>query len=312
MGYKNLEHMFAKSTTMSLAHEKEALKVIDIARSELPDLRGLKVIWPEQGVFSHVAFIGDYVIKSPKENKCITSIKLTTAGFRQECEILKKLEQHPLVPNIIRLNKEFNFCVMQRMPGTPLKTTYGHRDWKQNKRIANTLAKFTHEMSEIIPAEQYSDNPLYDKDDASEILYKIKHTKRTLQKEKFKTILGHEKQTQCFQIIETLENICKNNKPIMFHNDFRGGNIIVNPKDFGEITGIIDFGRVGKTRLPELCPNTESLGINMNVLFSKAYYNHKSYKNDHDVVSILKAFNEINSEISLSTNLPKSDLNPRV
>ncbi len=287
MTKESLKYAFSKATDIH-GDPKGKVLLLDALYQEMPELIGLDFTWPIQGMVGHTAFIGDYVLKAPNaDNLFITENPLS--DFQKECEYLKKLEHISLVPNIVHIGEKFNICVMQRMPGVELQNIKVKKTQEQDEQIAASLAKFTYDVSVSLSIEKYPKTPFVEGD----ILDKITAVEKGLLSYDFIDVWGDFRHYNYTSTIKAFKEMYKKSKTIIFHNDLNAGNILVDPKNPGEVTGIIDFGLIKKCRLPEASEAIERLGENIHSLFNDAYRPYKSSNKEYDTLAMLKAFNEI-------------------
>lgn len=275
--------------------EPEQLELMKAVHQECPDLliKGKEPTWAEYGFFGHVAFVGDYVIKSPKFKNT-----LSLHEFDEECAYLEKLKDIDLAPNVIHIGEHFNFCVMQRMPGELLAKVPDKKIKKHKERIIATLVKFSHDLAKALPIEDYPEEKTFDKEF---ILSETEEIQEQFTTPYFQKTLGEARYREYSNLMRVMEQFYTQNKPVMCHADLKDDNILVNPKDPGEITGVIDFGVISKCVSPEVFFGLRDLGVSFNSLFSKAYRPHKSNFNVLDAskaLSNMRFFTEFPDDLT--------------
>ncbi len=287
---KRLAYAFTKEGEL-----KEELDLIVAVRREFPELAKVQEYWPTQGDYGHVAFLGDYVIKSPNPKE-YSNINKAVTEFKKEFAYQQKLSHLSLVPKIINISERFNICVMQKMPGVALEKTnhYNMKD-DQIEKIAKTLAQFCSDISKALPAEDYPEEPIQDKD--FELIEKIRYIKNKLEETALKTFLGNERHKEYTALVNAMGELYKE-EPIMSHCDLSDSNILVNPNKIDEITGIIDFGRLYKCIAPEKHPSLNNLGINIREAFDRTFYKVRNNKNGYSISAMDTAFEYIYYTVS--------------
>ncbi len=256
-------------------------------RRECPDLRNLKVSWPAaQGGYAHILFLEHAAVKTPK-HVYLGGFCDSFLAFKNECNHLAKID-HPLVPKIIHLGQIYNFLAMDRMPGVAVADVKHKMNEEQFFRVAQTLVNVKNCLKEQLPAKDYLYGDEHDKFIPSD----INNIRRIIKTEKSRLHWGEHRYKSYMQILQACEDIYTSADPSAYHGDLNLGNVLVNEKDYGEVTAVIDFGLTGLYRLPELCNHTALKGKAHDWYISK--FNPKEINGKEvDVIGIFNAAKKI-------------------
>ncbi len=281
---KEIRFAFSKATNGN--DEQGQIKLTEAIHQECPDLiESKEPTWAKFGFWSHVAFIGDYVVKAPKFKGYVYQKE-----FEEECLYLEKLKNIDLAPNVIHIGKNYNFCVMQRMPGILLTKSNIKIIPEHKERIVKTLIKFSHDLSKALPEKNYPKEKIIDKEF---ILSEVHDIEQEFTTPYFQKTLGEARYKEYTNLMKTMKQFYIQHEPVMCHADLKDDNIMVNKKDPGEVTGVIDFGDVRKCVSPETFFGLTSLGFEFQTLFQKYYSPHTTIKQIFNIPAASKALQKM-------------------
>ncbi len=304
MNKEDLIYAFAKAADYSDTPENEVL-LIDAAHSEFPNLKGLKVSWPKQGGSGDVLFLGKhYVLKAPtaaedSEEEIIEALEF----FEEECETQQKLSHISLVPDVLHISDEFNFCIMERKHGVTLKSTHGKRTKEQDERIAATLAEFCRDVAKALPISEYPDKYPID----SYIKSGIINLKDDVNADEVEKLLGKARQSKYINIINKVDALYKGSTPVIMHGDLCDENVIVSLNDFGKVTGIIDYELMSKYTLPENNLSLKGLGGNIRPLLIDAHFQQRT-NSEYKISDLLITFEKISNAINYPDHTTEANI----
>ncbi len=293
---KNIKYVFSRAVNTDGTRRK--INILDVLHRELPNLKDLQLIHePQRGANGPIDFLGDkYAIKSLRIDSP-TSLSKFEEGYKFH----KKIETIEIVPNLIHKSDKTHLYLMNKNNDITLDQTRGKRTLEQDTRIATTLAKYFNDVSTIVPAKDYSNLPLHDS------YLKPAHYD-PVDLFCFKSKVGKDRYTKYTEVVNAFEEIYTKSEPVIIHGDLNTQNIFVNPNDYGEITGIIDFDILEKRKIPEENTVLQNLDIELNSnitsLFNQAYHNYRTFTNGYDVLTTYKAATTIKHLMNIALKTP--------